>query len=123
MTPPPVGSYLRTHRRKSGLSQRELADVLDIITERQISLHENSREIPIFLTAIGYEIVFGVPLAQLFPGVYETLRHKIEMRLTEMEERLTQSTAKGRAAAFIAHKLEWLCERRSLPDAHLQHGS
>jgi transcriptional regulator with XRE-family HTH domain len=109
-----MASYLRTHRRKSGLSQRELADILGLITEWQVSAHERSVAVPLFLTAISYEIAFQVPVSKLFPGIYETLRQNIEGRLTELEIVLQQSTAKGRAAALIARKLEWLCERKTM---------
>lgn len=112
MPPPTLGSYLRTHRKRSGLSQRELAEVLGLVTVDQVSLHEQSREIPLLLTAIGYEIVFQVPLSQLLPGLYESASHSVEARLEAFELRLQNSNAKGRAAAFIARKLEWLCARR-----------
>jgi hypothetical protein len=69
--------------------------------------------LPLFLTAISYEIVFQASIAELFPGIYETVRLNVEKRLDEMEEQLHQSTAKGRAAALIARKLEWLCGRRN----------
>ncbi|MHB1956172.1 MAG: helix-turn-helix domain-containing protein [Sulfobacillus sp.] len=113
MTSRPVASYLRTHRRKAGLSQSELASILGLVTELQISRHERSLTLPLLLTAISYEIVFQVPLAEMFPGIYETVRLNVETRLDEIEERLKQSSAKGRKAAFIARKLEWLWERRN----------
>lgn len=109
----PAANYLRMHRKKSWLSQRELADVLGLITEWRISEHERSITIPRFLTAISYEIVFNVPLSKLFPGIYETVRGNIESRLAELEARLQESEAKGRAAMSIARKLEWLCERKN----------
>lgn len=113
MTSRPAGSYLRTHRKKSGLSQSELASILGLVTELQISRHERSLTLPLFLTAISYEIVFQVPISELFPGLYETVRQNIDERLSELEERLHESSAKGRRAAFIAHKLEWMWERRN----------
>lgn len=109
----PAASYLRMYRRKSGLSQRELAEVLGLITEWRISEHERSITVPRLLTAISYEIVFNIPLSKLFPGFYEAVRGNIESRLTELEARLQESNAKGRAAMPIARKLEWLCERKN----------
>ena len=102
MPPLSAGCYLRSYRKKSGLSQRELAEIIGVATEWQVSLHEQSREIPFLITAISYEMVFRVPLSRLFPGIYETLQQNIECRLAELEERLHQSTAKGRAATSIA---------------------
>jgi len=117
MTSRPAASYLRTHRRKSGLSQSELANILGLITELQISRHERSLTLPHFLTAISYEVVFQTPIGELFPGIYETVRQNIETRLAEIEERLGQSSAKGREASRIARKLEWFWERRNLSPA------
>jgi transcriptional regulator with XRE-family HTH domain len=113
MTPPRAASYLRTHRKKYGLSQSELANILGLVTELQVSRHERSLTLPLFLTAISYEIVFQIPIAELFPGVYETVRQNVEHRLAEIEERLHQSSVKGRQATLIARKLEWLSERRN----------
>jgi hypothetical protein len=90
-----------------------LANILGLVTELQISRHERSLTLPLFLTAISYEIVFQVPLSELFPGVYETVHQNVEKRLGELEEQLHQSSAKGREATVIARKLEWLCERRN----------
>jgi hypothetical protein len=65
------------------------------------------------LAAIGYEVVFHTSLEELFPGIYDTVRLTIERQLAEFEVQLQQSTAKGREAAVIARKLEWLNERRA----------
>lgn len=110
---PEMASRVRVHRRKSGLSQTELAAILGTLGPVGISRHERSATLPKFLVAVGYEIVFRAPIADLFPGVYETLRLEIESRLVDFERQLHQSAAKGRQAALIAHKLEWLCERRN----------
>lgn len=119
MTTPRAASYLRTHRRKYGLSQSDLADILGLINEHQVSRHERSLTLPLLLTAIGYEIIFQVPVAELFPGIYETVRSNIEKRLDEIEEQLHQSSVKGRQAILIARKLEWLWERRNRTTSNL----
>jgi transcriptional regulator with XRE-family HTH domain len=116
MESPPAASYLRTYRKKSGLSQRELAEVLGLISEWRISEHERSITVPRFLTAISYEIIFNVPISKLFPGIYETVRENVESRLSEFETQLQESDARGRAAIPIARKLEWIHERRNLAD-------
>lgn len=107
-------NHIRIHRRKSGLSQAELATILGTLGPVGISRHEQSATLPRFLVAVGYEIVFRVPMPDLFPGAYETLRLDIEARLLDLEKQLHQSTAKGSQAALVARKLEWLCERRNL---------
>jgi transcriptional regulator with XRE-family HTH domain len=108
-----MGTMIRYHRRKSGLTQREIEEILGTIGSRQVARHENARALPSFLTAIGYQIIFGASSAELFPGAYETVRLGVEKRLKELEQRLQANTAKGRHAAGIARKLVWLEGRKS----------
>lgn len=67
---PQLASRVRLHRRKSGLSQKELAFIIGTLGPVGVSRHERSTALPRFLIAVGYEVVFHVPLAELFPGVY-----------------------------------------------------
>ncbi len=113
MATPPLASYLRSHRLKSGMSQRELAELVGIIAHHQVSIHERSVAFPSLMAALSYQAIFGVPVAELFPGLYEPILVNIEMRLSEMEHRLQDSSAKGRSAEIIARKLEWLWARRN----------
>ena len=113
MTLKQIANYLRLHRRKSGLSQRELASIVGALTEVPISRHERSVTMPDLLIAVGYEVIFRAPISELFPGFYQTLEASIEERLADMEKELQESTAKGRRAASIARKLEWLWERKN----------
>jgi len=121
MTTPPMASYLRSHRLKSGMNQQELAELLGIIGHHQVSIHERAVAFPSLMAALSYEAIFSVPVAELFPGLYEPIRMNIEERLSEMEKRLQDSTAKGRAAQVIARKLEWLWLRKN-PQSIDSHG-
>lgn len=107
-----MGSSIRYHRRHSGLTQHDLAEVLGAIGDRQVARYENLRATPSFRLAVAYEIAFRVSIAELFPGAYETVRQGVEERLTEMQDRLEQTRARDRDAAHIARKLEWFKERR-----------
>ena len=113
VTPSPVGTYLRFIRRRSGLSQKQLAQILGTVSQGQISRHERSVSQPSLLVAFGYEAVFRQPVSEIFPGFYHTVETAINERMEELESRLSDSTARGRAAALIARQLEWLCERRN----------
>lgn len=107
-----MASSLRFHRRRSGLTQREVANIICLVNESQVSRHERAVDQPSFLTALAYEVLFQAPLSQLFPGVYETIVINIDTQLGLMGQRLEQNPAKGREAKFTARKLEWLSERR-----------
>jgi len=110
----PVANYLRFYRLRSGLSQRELAELSGLIADHQVSTHERSVAIPSLLVALSYQAVFAVPVAELFPGIHQTILVGVEERLSQFEQSLHNSSGKGRAAQVVARKLEWLCERRSV---------
>ncbi len=109
----PLVNYVRVHRRRAGLSQRELGQVLGYSDEGAVARHERFCSLPPFLTALGYEIIFRVPVAEMFPGLKETVEFGIEKRIAEFEDDLlTRSGGPGPKAAVVARKLEWLSERR-----------
>jgi transcriptional regulator with XRE-family HTH domain len=113
MTSDPNAARLRTLRKRSGLSQKELANILGFRSEVAISRHERSDSVPDLLTALGYEAIFRVPISELFPGMYQTVAVGLEERLAKLEDELHQSTAKGRNAAPIARVLEFLVMRKN----------
>ena len=98
MTSSSVGTYLRFLRRKSGLSQRELARILGTVSASQISRHERSRILPSILTAFGYQVVFQKPASDIFPGLYHAVKAVVEERLGEFKRDLDNSTPKRQAA-------------------------
>ncbi len=113
MSPEQIGNYLRSHRRTSGLSQRELARIVGYLTRFQVARHEQSSAVPVLMIAIAYEVVFRVPLREIFSGLYRTIEARIEHELDDIEQELHESTVKGRKAEVIARKLEWMWERRN----------
>lgn len=108
-----LASYLRTHRKKSGLSQRELAYVLGYNGKGQISRHEQRQSVPPLFIALAYEAIFRVPVSELFPGFYQTAVQAIETRLGELENALQQKSGHASDAKATARKLEWMWERRT----------
>ena len=95
------------------MSQLEIAQLLGYPDAGQVSRHERSYCVPSLLIALSYQAVFRVPVSDLFPGAYEMTKQTIEGRLAKMENDLQQCSAKGRNAAMIARKLEWMCVRQS----------
>lgn len=106
-----MASFLRSHRRQSGLTQREVARLVGIISEAQVSRHERAADYPGFRVALAYEALFQVPLARLFPEPYEAVERNVAEQLSLLRSELELSTAKGRVAAVIARKLEWMTLR------------
>jgi transcriptional regulator with XRE-family HTH domain len=111
-------NYVRAHRKRAGLSQLELALILGYRNEGVISRHELFRSVPPLLMALGYEVVFQTSVSELFPGLKETVENAIESSLADFESALHKRTnqAARSQVPVIAHKLEWLNERRELPE-------
>jgi len=108
----PLDNSLRVHRRKAGLTQHELSQILGYNTYSAVSRHEQVG-VPTLVVALSYQILFRVPISEIFPGLTESVSLRMENRLTEFEEHLGEQSAHGPRASAIARKLEWLSERRS----------
>ena len=107
-----LSNYLRRHRRRSSLSQRELGHVLGYGNEGCISRHESFRILPSLEIAIGYEVVFRVPVSELFAGLRDEVTEDVEARLAQLEQTLGQRSFKDGNGEATARKLMWLCERK-----------
>lgn len=80
----PLQNYLRTHRRKAGLSQDELAFLLGVETGTAVSRYESGRRTPGLLLALAYEAVFGISGKELFAGEF----FRVEAEVKERAQRL-----------------------------------
>lgn len=105
-------NYIRIQRRRSGLSQRELSALLGFRIE-SLARHELFHTLPALDMAIRYEVVFRVPVSELFAGLREEIATDIEAKLALFEAELGKRSAKGRNANEIARKLLWLSERKN----------
>ena len=104
MTARPVGTYLRFLRKKSGLSQRALAEILGAVSESQVSRHERSSSLPTILAALSYQVVFQTPISEIFPGLYHAVEISIEERLDERAKTLGGSDIDDPIREFIARR-------------------
>jgi DNA-binding XRE family transcriptional regulator len=104
---------LRSHRKRVGLSQKELALLIGYPNEGSVSRHERLYCAPPFHIALGYEAVFRIPVSSIFPGAYSEISERIEGRIEDWESQLRDSTVKGRRAVQIARILEWMWERQN----------
>jgi DNA-binding XRE family transcriptional regulator len=106
-----LASRIRSHRKKAGLNQMELAHIVNL-HKTQVSRHERAGIEPPLVVVLSYEALFGVPVRELYPRLYAVVRQGVEDRLAIMEHELQQVRVKGRQAVAIARKLEWLNERK-----------
>jgi transcriptional regulator with XRE-family HTH domain len=84
----PLQNYLRTHRRRTGLSQEEVANLLGAASGTKVSRHENFARRPAVPTVFAYEIIFNRPARELFAGNYQSIRLAVQERARHMVKRL-----------------------------------
>lgn len=106
-------NYLRAHRKKSGLSQREVGKLLGYRGPGPVVRHERLQSIPPLTTALAYEVIFRVSVSLIFVGIHEKVRQQIEDKLTQLEADLGNRDARDPDANVTAQKLLWLTLRKS----------
>ena len=110
MTAQRLISYLKTYRKRSGLTQREVAFLLGWKRGERLSRYEKQRAIPSLEIALACAAIFRVPLKRLFPSVSGPNRHEISSRIARLTAGLRKKQAQGREARLTARKLSWLAE-------------
>ena len=107
-------NYLRTRRKKAGLTQRELGMIVGYTSKDSIYRHEGFRSVPPLLMAFAYEIVFQEPVSDLFPGIRDTVEAAVDDSLAKFEHALEEQlkSSRGTKRAAIEYKLKWLRKRR-----------
>lgn len=69
-------------RSRRDLKQKQIAYLLGHNSLDQVSRYENGSRLPTLQTALKLEIILGVPMRELFPGLHAELRSQIRDRAT-----------------------------------------
>jgi DNA-binding XRE family transcriptional regulator len=102
----PFSIYLRTYRKKFGLTQREAAELVGMVSGQIISRHESKVRIPSLNTAVAYKIVFDVPFRALFPELYQKVEKEVLQRAYALRDQLLAQKINQRSM----HKLRCVKE-------------
>jgi DNA-binding XRE family transcriptional regulator len=105
-------NYLKAHRKKSGLTLRELAHLVGYRNHGPLARHEHSLSLPSLMIALAYEVIFRAPISTIFIGVHGSIREDIESKLEQLEVELGKRSAFDPGANLTAQKLVWLNERK-----------
>lgn len=95
-------NYLRTHRKRAGLSQDEVSHIVGASGGPKVSRYERGSRRPSLETALAYEAVFGVPVRELFAGVYDEVERHTQRRAIVLANRLRRSSTNARTARKLA---------------------
>ena len=66
----PLHSYLKTHRKHSGLTQAEIAYLLEHKNAKIISRYECQVQKPDLEAAFALQVVFDIPAHEIFEGIF-----------------------------------------------------
>jgi transcriptional regulator with XRE-family HTH domain len=99
-----LDNYLRTYRKKLGLTQREVAFLLGYHGAAKVSRHERSGRIPDLQAVFAYEAIFQKPARELFAGIYDRAERETLRKVRQLVSRLR----KRQESPLLARKIAGL---------------
>jgi transcriptional regulator with XRE-family HTH domain len=97
-------NYLRTHRKRACLSQKEVAFLIGSKSGARVCRYERNRQAPNLRTLLAYEILFRSPIQEVYGGVAD----EVELGLKRRVRLLIQKIAKLKPGRHAAQKLSFL---------------
>ena len=98
---PRTPSHLRTHRKRIRLSQQELAFLLGCERREKIARIERFSRKPNLEVALASEVIFEVPIREIFPDLYAA----VETSVIERAHVLTNAQTAHTPSPKIERKL------------------
>jgi transcriptional regulator with XRE-family HTH domain len=99
-----LNNYLRTYRKKLGLTQREVSFLLGCHGGAKVSRYERAGRIPDLKTIFAYEAIFQKPARELFAGIYDRAERETRRRIRQLVSRLR----KRQESPVLARKIAGL---------------
>lgn len=69
--------YVKQERRRAGFTQADVAYLFGVRARSKVSRYERGRHLPPLTTALAYEALLGVPVAELFPRAFAEARRTL----------------------------------------------
>ena len=107
----PLNNYLRSHRKRSGLTQTEVAFLLGYEEGGQVSRYEKGHRLPTLRTAIAFATIFGVSPGALFSCIQMRVDKEVSSRIEQLHANLEKRRTEQRTTIAEARKIRWLDER------------
>ena len=87
-------NYLKTYRKRYGLTQTEVAYLLGCRSAAKVSRYECFTRLPNLKTVLFYEALFGAPVAEMFAGLYQQVEKEASQRARILMHELESSKSK-----------------------------
>jgi transcriptional regulator with XRE-family HTH domain len=84
----PIYHDMRTFRKESVFTQKDIADLLGTKDVSQISRHETNPIHPQVEMGLLYEILFKAPFSEFFPRQKELLKKRLRVRIPNIIDEL-----------------------------------
>jgi len=84
----PLKVYLRTFRRRRGLTQKELAFLIGVKSGTHVSRVEKLKRLPNLAATLACLFVFDTAPFDIFPGLFAEVRQSVLERVNELYEEL-----------------------------------
>ena len=107
-----LSNHLRGHRKRSALSQDEIAFLLGVESGAKICRYERFLHNPSLITTIALEVIFQKAVRELFPGLYRQVSERVVARVKVLAKKLKSAnstqltTRKVRTLAIILENAE-----------------
>jgi transcriptional regulator with XRE-family HTH domain len=94
-------NYLKTYRKRAGISQREMDYLLGAHVGSTTSRYEHFKRTPTLENALACEALFHAPVRELFAGVYVRVERRTMQRARLIRKRLAKRTAPERILILL----------------------
>ena len=94
-----LNNYLRTHRKRLGFSQSEIARLCACHCGTKVSRYERFEREPTLRNALIFEAIFHMPVRQLFPGIFQEVEHRTILQARALLRRLEDTESKNPATS------------------------
>lgn len=89
-----IPNYMRTHRKRWGLTQKELARLIGVKSGTQVSRYERLLRKPKLHIALACQVIFGELPHRVFPKHFEKVEEGVIERGYELYQELENSETK-----------------------------
>src|SRR6185503_14836953 len=86
-----LSTHLRGNRKRSALSQDEIAFLLGVESGAKMSRYERFLRNPRLVTALALEVIFQKPIRELFPGLYRQVSDSVISRVKVLAKKLNST--------------------------------
>ena len=106
-------NYLRTHRRRFGFTQDEIAFLLGGSCGSKVARYERRLRRPNLKTAFACQIIFDVAAHEIFSGSYQLVGDQVAQRAHDLLKRLEGSAHGVNGSCAKCGLLERIVQDRS----------